>query len=213
MPEHLGKSRIAERVERVYSNPVLAVLMEPTRDLLNSTAGTKVIILLSGSIAWLYSSAFESALMLAVFVSWWDWRLGKYAARAAGTYNADTARVGMHVKITTFVQLVVLRLGEGWAALHVTDQIQWMPDSRGWIATGLLVGFIASELDSIDRHKVTLGGRPLWGWSKLSGFIRGRVDAMIPGGMDEEDVRRQSEIRRGNPPAPKRGNLRNGTDN
>jgi hypothetical protein len=28
-----------------------------------------------------------------------------------------------------------------------------------------------------------------------------------------EDVRRQSEIRRGNPPAPKRGNLRNGTDN
>ena len=215
MPKHLGQSRIGDRVDRAYSHPLLAVVLEPARDLLHSTAASKVIIVVGGAMAWVYSSAFESALVVAVCVSAWDWQSGRRAAQSNGTFCPDVARIGVHVKISTFVQLGVVRAMEAWASMHISGNVDWLPESRGWLATGLLVGFIASEMDSIDRHKIAMGGSPLWGWSRLSGFLRNRIDAMIPGGsvkVGEADLQERERDRRGNAPAPKRGKM-NGTDN
>lgn len=193
-----GPSRIRSRFARAYAHPIITMLTEPARDLMQSSAASKVVIVLSGGIAWIYSSAFESALVVAMGLSLWDWASGRAVAKRRGVFDADVARVGMHVKISTYVQLGVIRIMEAWAALHVASAVDWIPDSRGWLATGLLVGFMVSELDSIDRHKIALGGEPLWGWSRVSAWIRRGVDRSLPGGtITEEELREQEARRRG----------------
>lgn len=82
-------------------------------------------------------------------------------------------------------------MGELWAASHLPGLLarlglglpEWAAGllsllEGGWISTALLMGYLVTEIDSIEAHKIAMGKGPLWGWDILSRVLR-RVMAKV----------------------------------
>jgi len=237
-----------ERVGSVYasSSPFMALVLTPLRELQAAPWPAKILAVAGGAIAWVFSLAFVAFLPLAVAASLVDFYLGRYRAKTESDedgqprFHADIAQIGYAVKVSTYAQLSIMWGVEVWAWAHLLPLLGTVAPafastldpivSGGWIATGLLVGYWITEMDSIEAHKLALGKGPLPMWWRVSGLLRyimdrtgGVVEQALghkpdaPGYVTAEELEELERERRGNAPggakSPHWGTGTNGPNN
>lgn len=96
-----------------------------------------------------------------------DWLLGRHAARALNEWNRTTSRNGLVSKGSQMAVLLVVRSLEAVAAIGVEQ----LPDF-GLASSALALALIVEDLESIERHGIALGGKPIPGFSRVIRKLR-----------------------------------------
>lgn len=95
-----------------------------------------------------------------------DWIYGRHAARARGEFSATKSRNGITGKAAQITILLVLRSLE--AVLPLTG----IPSTLGIGSAAVALALIVEDLESLERHVITLGGKRIPALSPVLRRIR-----------------------------------------
>lgn len=134
---------------------VMGAVIAPVARLIDLSPDGKLVAGLLGMVAAV--TADISVLLVAVLLlsSSIDWWFGRAAAKKRGVFDVGVSAWGLHSKIAGVLLVVVLRLVE------VVLNQAGVPDPHGVLAVATAAALIYQDLESIDLHRQTLGGRPI----------------------------------------------------
>ena len=127
-----------------------------------AAAGTAVSTFVPDAFFWLF--------LVLVLVNIADYFFGRHAARARGDFSTTKSRQGLVSKGAQLTILVVLRSLE--AILPMAAGLEIRLAQVGVASTALALLLIIEDIESIERHNVDLGGRPIPGLSALTSKVR-----------------------------------------
>lgn len=132
--------------------------------------------------------AFFAAWIVLVVANTADWLAGRLAARALGVFKGKRSREGLVSKGIALTVVALLRSAEAVVARVVPHEMS----TDGLIAVAITLLLIYEDIESLDRHRQTLGSPPIpllsWGLKKLrqmTGGDRRKEDVGPPDGMKE----------------------------
>lgn len=119
---------------------------------------------LAGVISMWRPDAFFWAVVALACSSALDWIFGRHAAQKRGDFSRTIAREGVSSKAAQMCTLLLLRTLEALVPL-----LAGIPGSNGAVASAVAVLLLIEDIESIERHGIELGGKPIPG---LSPFLR-----------------------------------------
>lgn len=141
-----------------------------------------------GALGWWSPDAFFWLILLLVATNLADWLLGRHAARAGERFNRTKARSGLASKGAQMVVLLSVRSLEA----VVPTTADGLPSTGGVIAVAIGAALVIEEIQSIERHRISLGAQPIpllsWALGRLSattGTERRTKDQGPPAGTEE----------------------------
>jgi hypothetical protein len=147
--------RVVGKVEQEAPPPVYAFLWTPLVRLDEQAMIFKVVAFVAGMAQLAATDVFLVALGLLVLSGLTDWHYGGQAARVRGDFLSTVSAWGFHTKVAGLCLVVLLRLGE--YLLLVASAA----DTRGWLAVSIAFALFLHDLQSVDRHRQTMGGGPI----------------------------------------------------
>lgn len=161
--------------------PVMASIMAPFQRLVDLSVDGKVVAATLGLVAAV--TADLSFLLLAVLMvsSAVDWFFGRAAARKMRRFDVSVSMWGLHSKIAGILLVVVLRLVE------LVLNNAGVPDPHGVLAVATAAALIYQDLESIDHHRQTLGGRPIPVLAQILKAGRKMSEALLPVDIDRDE--------------------------
>jgi len=95
-----------------------------------------------------------------------DYFFGRKAAHRNTSFDSDVARAGAYSKAGGILQLLLIRCMEAFlTGAHVLD-------TKGMVAVALGVGLFVVDVESVERHRRNLGGRPIPGLAQVLALLR-----------------------------------------
>ena len=95
-----------------------------------------------------------------------DWIFGRHAALARREFDSTKSREGLVGKAAQLVVLLILR------SLEAVIPLIGLPSTIGIASSALALALIVEDVESIERHRITLGGKRIPGLSPLLEKIR-----------------------------------------
>ena len=141
--------------------------------------------------AWWEPDAFAYLITLLFVSNAADWIFGRHAARKAGVFNRTISREGMVSKALQLTIILLLRTFEA-----VVPMLAGTPSTGGVVASGIVVLLFIEDIESLERHLIVLGGRPVPGLSVALRRLRT---------LTGSERRRKPREGHGGPPAPANG--------
>lgn len=96
-----------------------------------------------------------------------DWFAGRHAARKLGTFSRTVSREGL---VNKAIQLTILLLLRTFEAL--VPALAYTPPTNGVIASSLVALLFLEDIESLERHGIVLGGKPIPGLSRVLRRLR-----------------------------------------
>lgn len=188
---------LASDVEDEHSSPSAPPGRTPLRTILLSianrfTQGSDSTVIVGaasgGLLGYFQPDTFFYLTLLLLVLTMADWLFGRHAARAQGRWDRKAARNGLVAKGGQMVILLSLRSLE--AVLPIAAGL---PSSFGLISSALAAALVLEELESVERHRIALGGKPL---PLLSAALT-KIRALT--GSDQRLSSPEADERRGGP--------------
>lgn len=160
--------RYAERLEQLGPKAWIA-----------ATSVSAVQFLVNDAFFWMWI-----ILSIAAFV---DWIAGRWAIRATQPekFSRKRSREGMYGKALGMIVLALLRSAEALLPVLLPGSV---PSTRGLFASIIAVALFIDEMDSIDRHRQTLGMPPI----PMLSWVIARLRSATGAEQRALDRRRQS---------------------
>src|SRR5690606_20151570 len=119
-------------------------------------------------------------LGVACFTAFFDMLFGRAAARKLGMFDGRISEWGMHSKSAGLIMVIAFRLvGEALAGAFPA-----YPSAL--LAVVAASALIYHDIESLDRHRQTLGGRPIPLLTQLLAAARKASETLLPGASREE---------------------------
>ena len=162
------------------AHPFVGSLQAPVVRLWELGADGKLMAALVGLVS--AAAGDVSILLMGVLLisSAGDWWLGRAAAVRRGDFDSAISGWGLKSKIAGIILVATLRLLEA-----VLTQAG-VPDPHGILAVVAAAGLIHQDLDSIDRHRQTLGGRPIPLLTTVLAVGRRMAESLLPAGGHDD---------------------------
>lgn len=152
------------------NRPIAQALIAPFERLFEAPLYAKLLATVSGALSILQSDILTLILIALMGASIWDTIVGRAAAKKRGEMvDAQTARAGFLTKVTGLVLVLLIRFFEYWGE---ANEIPGLGALNGSLAAGVSVALFVMELESIEGHRVSLGARPIPGFSALIRVMR-----------------------------------------
>lgn len=169
---------MAERFKHAH-NPILGVLIAPIERIQDLGADGKAMAAMLG--IFVAVTADLTVLLLGVLIasSASDWFMGRAAAHKLSKFDSQISEWGLQSKIAGILLVIIIR------TIELILYNQGFPDPHGAWAAATAAGLIYQDLDSLDRHRQTLGGRPIPILTWVLTQLRKMSDSLIPGAQKE----------------------------
>ena len=139
--------------------------------------------------AWAMAAVFGAIQVVATDAFFWmwiilcvatlvDWLAGRFAIQATNpaAFSRQKSREGLYGKALGLVVLALLRSAEGVLPVLLPGSV---PSTRGLFASLIAVALFIDELDSMDRHRQSLGRPPIPMLSWVIGRLRAVTGAEV----------------------------------
>jgi len=162
-------------------HPVVGAIGAPIVRIWDSGPAGRIAAILAAAAQAIWHDMVFGFLVLLLFTALMDWWLGRAAARRRGDYSHQVSEWGLQSKFAGVLIVGVIRYIE--YLLTTTG----LPDTRGIMSVAIAAALIYQDLDSIDGHRQTLGGRPIPILSAVLGLLRRISDSLLPVDPGEGD--------------------------
>lgn len=195
-------------VEPSRSHPVMAALLAPLFRLQESSAGEKVLGLLTGLWTFVSGDLFIGLCFLLILSGTADTIYGRRVAIAFDKYDQTKAELGLQSKIMGLVMAVLIRLFEAWWASAASGGRLDGVHTYGYLAMAVAATLFVHDLKSIQEKRVRFGQPPLPVVSQVLAILDG-LAAMLGGPPKGADIatRRESDPPRSSQYAKRRDPL------
>lgn len=168
------------------SHPVASAVAAPVVRMWDLGADGKFVAFVIGGLTALSGDLTVLLAFVLVGSSGVDWWVGRAAAHRRGAFDPAISGWGLHSKIAGVALVGLLRLVE------LTLFRSGVPDPHGVLAAVTAAALIYQDLDSIDHHRQTLGGRPIPVLTAVLGFGRRLAESLLPIDPTAESEERRS---------------------
>lgn len=121
--------------------------------------GGKASALGGAALQLLLADAFFWLFWILVVANAADWVGGRFAARARGEFSKTLSRRGLQGKAIALAVLLIIRTVE--AVLTYVGGPIGIPSTNGWAASAIAAALIYEDIESLDRHRMSLGHGPI----------------------------------------------------
>lgn len=128
-------------------------------------------------VTWWQPDAFFYLTVLLAASNALDWIFGRHAHQKVGDFCPTASREGLVRKAAQLSILLILRTLEA-----ILPMLTLLPSTKGVVSSGIALLLVIEDLESIERHLITLGGRPVPG---LSIFLK-RLRVVTGGGRQPD---------------------------
>ena len=137
-------------------------------------AGGWILASVSSLAAIIWGELFLALSTILAGVMVLDWILGRTRAALDDAWSREKAIGGVLAKASGYgvllgIYLLEIRISGEWIVAT-----EWAP-----LSTVLLVLFLLDEIDSVESHRIQLGGRPIPIWTEALQILRGAAHAVI----------------------------------
>lgn len=96
-----------------------------------------------------------------------DWIFGRHAYRSLDQFSKTESRRGLVRKCAQLVILLLLRTLEA-----ILPLLTGLPSSNGMVSSAIAVALVIEDIESIETHLITMGGRPVPGLTSVLRKVR-----------------------------------------
>lgn len=118
-------------------------------------SGGKVAAALGILFQFVVNDAFFWLFWVLVVANLGDWVAGRWSARARNEFSAYKSRCGMYEKAIALIVVLLIRSLEAVMVMAVGVS------TNGWAATAIAAALIYEDIESLDKHRVNMGKKPI----------------------------------------------------
>lgn len=126
----------------------------------------KITALMAGAAQAIIGDYFVWALAVLALSNFFDWIAGRWAARSEKRFSKTESRRGWMRKFVAAMVVLIVRL------IEFVLMNAGVVDTRGLFAVGMCALLIYEDLESLERHRITLGAGPIPGLSPVLAKLR-----------------------------------------
>lgn len=140
---------LQQRVDAIQADTLVKI---------GASVGAVAELVLPDAFFWLFVTLTCSNLL--------DWIFGRHAARARGEFSRTRSRNGLYGKAAQLSILALLR------TLEFIVPLTGLPSTMGVLSAAFALGLVIEDIESLERHIITLTGSPVRGLTPVLNRIR-----------------------------------------